>query len=286
MQSWTVSNDPGQTHTTEMDGSGLLNIADPKWFWNDPTQATETITCTATVTPPPGEGSAFTVTATQAVGVYLPTSVGKALGGQMTVDLNEPGSNGTDFWLYASPAPTQPGGMTWEATLAPPQNCPVKFDKGNIYLVQVITPNDGYIDNANQQWEDIFQGQLGLDTKWSYGGGWAVYEDDPYEPYYVSFDSPGMDLTRLQAIYGNQLSSFEDYIMYQPPNSQEYVPLRNFKWSINGTATIPSTNNWGDFKNPAGYVEPSGSVAQFTQSNSYPSWTQNSGNVPIPFVKF
>ena len=32
-QSWTVSSD--QSHTTEVDGSGPLNVASPAWYWND-----------------------------------------------------------------------------------------------------------------------------------------------------------------------------------------------------------------------------------------------------------
>jgi len=278
MQSWIVSSD--STHTTEVDGSGPLNIESPGWFWNDPKQATATITCTAIVQPPTGQGAAFPVTVSQAVGVYLPSWSASGNGGAMLVDQKEPAENGTDYWLHASPisGSGQIGGMEWAATLSPPVSSPVTFDKGNIYLVQVITPSVGYINTANQQYENAADGQSGIDTQWPYAGGWAVYEDDPYQPNYLSNDSPGLNLTNLQAIYGSEMSSFEDYIMYQPPNSSEYVPLGYFEWSINGTATIPSTNNWADFKNPAGPIEPSGSSVPFTPSNSYPSWTQNSGN--------
>ena len=165
--------------------------------------------------------------------------------------------------------------MNWQASCEPPSPCPVTFEKGTIYLVQIITPSEGY-NTSTQQYINSDSGQTGLDTTWPYG--WEVSEDDPYQPYYLTNDNPGIDLTSLSAIYGSEMSSFKDYIMFQPYGTSEYVPLGYFKWSINGTATIPSTNTWGDFKNPAGPIDPTDSAVEFTPSNIYPSWTQNNGD--------
>lgn len=194
-----------------------------------------------------------------------------------------PGGNNTDYWLTSDPISGSGlnAGMSWPATLAPPQGAPVSLGKGNIELVQLITPSGEYINSSNQEYQDGNQGLVGLDPppggSWPYG--WQTYEDDPDVPDYFTSDSPAGPLSGVQAVYGNKLDSFVDYIMYQPPNSPEYVPLGYFKWNVNGTATIPSTNNWADFKNPAGIVEPSGSYVSFTPSNTYPSWIRNSGDL-------
>jgi hypothetical protein len=282
MQSWTVSAD--QSYTTLVSGPGPMNVTNPEWFWNDANNSTEKISCTATVTPPAGKGSPFSVTASQTVGVWLPTWNAKGIGGQMLVDIPPPppygSGNGKDYWLQASPGsdPDEIGGMTWYAFVSPPTGCPVAFDSGELEIVQLIIPGDGYVDYTHTEYVLADEGQIGLDTSWPYG--WVQYEDTlrTIQPDYMSNDSPGIDLTNLLAIFGYVSETFNDYIMFQPPGSPQYVPLGNFTWSTNGAAIIPNSNSWSNYINPAGPIDPSGSFVPFTANNNFPSWIRNSGN--------
>jgi len=82
--------------------------------------------------------------------------------------------------------------------------------------------------------------------------------------------------------------SFTDYLLYQPPGTDvRWVPLANFTWSTNGSATIPSSGLWGDYivqgtpSDKAGTVG-AGTVSQFTNPpvkvnfksyHTHPKWT-------------
>ena len=268
-QSWTVSQD--QTTTTYVDGPGPLDIATPSWYWNDSHPTPETVSCMATVTPPAGEGSPFTVTATKQVTVMQPTVTATGTGGNMQVNTAQPGTNGSDFFLHAGPTGSyNNGGMDFTATVSPPTG--TTFGAGGLTMVQLIIPNDsfsGYNDFGilcNYTWS--LNGQEGLD------GGYPSPTWNTGAPFYSTFDSPGLDLTHYKATSVTMADQFEDYIMYTAPGSSQVVPVAHFVWSINGSASIPSSGNWADFTGSAGTVSPSGKDTPFASSNSFPSWTQ------------
>ena len=285
-QSWTADTPPiggnpaNPDATYEQDGSGPMNIANPGWYWNVKSSAgggnsvTATVTCTATVTPPAGQGAAFTVTLSQPVTVWTPTWNCTGIGGEQEVNNNHGGSNASQYWLYAGPTPQeiQSGigrGMTWNATVSAPA-APVTFGTGSLEIVQIIqgcTENyTYYVLGFPVTHTDPLNGQVGLDTSWPYG--WV--QSAPY----LSGDSPGLDLTYFNASNANMNFTFEDYLMYAAPSSVQYVPLGYFVWTTSGSATIPSTNNWANFANPAGTVSDSGSYTNFLPGNTFPTWTQ------------
>jgi hypothetical protein len=67
---WSVSGATFQSwNPTFIGGPGPLTNPTAHWYWNDPSQTIETVTCTATVTPPGGDGAPFPVTVTQLVTV-------------------------------------------------------------------------------------------------------------------------------------------------------------------------------------------------------------------------
>lgn len=276
-QSWTVSAD--QSHTTEVDGLGTTTNSTASWFWNDnlgsgKSQA-ETVTCTATVTPPAGQGTAFPITVTQKVTVYVPNWSCTGTGGTMQVNTESPNGNGTDYYLYAGPASGSDtgSGMYWNATVSAP-TAPVKFGAGVLELVQTETPNSTYTSLGGTVYNRSNNGQQGLDSQYPYG--WLP---QPTPPNYENGDSPvAVDLTTSSVFSAQLKPSFVDTLMYEPPNSSQYVPLATFPWSTNGSAQVPGTGNWADYgSGSAGVVAPSG-TQPFTASNAFPSWTKNVGN--------
>ncbi len=191
----------------------------------------------------------------------------------MLVGTAEPGSNGSDEWLYAAPVPAsgEPGGMSWYATVSPPA-APVTFGAGQLQLVQIVTIDAGYSVLNGDSYTCVENGQPGLDTSCPYP--WI----DVQPPTYATNDNPGLDLTSLKAVSAYLDDQFEDYLMYEPPGSgSQWVTVGHFVWSTNGFAYIPSTHNWADYGqyNLAGTVDPSSNAVKFAAGNTFPSWTQN-----------
>ena len=223
------------------------------------------MTCTATVTPPAGQGSPFTVTATQVVNVYVPTWTATGTGGSMYVNTYAANMNGAlTLW----------GNMTWNATVTTPQS-PVAFGTGSLQLVQLYSPDDDYytdfIPGPPIKHTDPNNGKTGLDTTYPYGMQYPstaiVQEPAPYS----NGDNPNFGVN--PSIYSvTNDSSFQDYLMYQPPGSSQWVTLATFTWYAFGTATIPAAG-WANYgPGPAGSIIPT-ATTQFTMDNTLPSWT-------------
>jgi hypothetical protein len=271
-------------------GPGPLNVATPSWYWNNMSSAgggnstTKTVSCAATVTPPAGQGSAFIVTATQPITVWNPIWNCTGIGGEVKVDTSDPVGNGTDYWLYAGPTPAElkPNfvtvdgvpigrGMTWNAAVAAP-SAPVAFGNGSLEVVQIIEElNEDYVTKIfgiSNTHNDPLDNQEGLDTSWPYG--WVQTTPD-----YLSGDSPDLCVSNPSSITSADMDiTFEDYLMYAAPGSVQYVPLGYYVWTADGSATIPSTNNWANFANPAGTVTDSNEYKNYLPGNSFPMWTQ------------
>ena len=200
------------------------------------------------------------MTASQVVNVYVPNWKATATAGTMRVDTKIPNGNGKDYWLYAGGP-----GMNWTASVSSP--LAGVFGDGTIELLQTVTPNESYTtaDGKVHNWSN--NGQNGLDTSYPYP--WARGA-----PAYSTNDSPGLDLTAVAAVAASDQDQFQDYLMYAPPGSSQFVPVAYSSWAINGSARIPATGNWADFSGSAGSV----SGGAFSTSNTFPAWTQNLGN--------
>ena len=249
-----VSGDENASY--ELDGPGPVNNPTAFWYWNDRHQSTETVTGRATVRPPAGQGAAFTVSVKQQVTVYLPKWTWYAVGGNMQVGTPNLLGSGTDYLLWTGPTAgsSEIGGMDWYATVSPPVG--TTFGAGILELVQICTLNMSYTDRDflgfthTHTWSQ--NGEVGLDTVYPYG--WTQGS-----PSYRSNDNPFIDLTSVNAIQATLGDQFEDFLMYFAPGSLQPVPLANFAWSTNGSASIPATNNWANFGTAsAGAVTPSG----------------------------
>ena len=262
--------------TYEVDGPGPLTNSTAGWYWNDLAKGTgnntqETVSCTATVTPPTGQGAALTVTATTPITVWTPVWTATGNGASVVVDNT---FQAPDFWLHAGPGPLDFGatrGMTWDATLSPP-SAPVPFGIGSLAIVQIITGCDqGMTSNTTPPLSipGPGNGQTGLDTSWPYG--WTISTTIVGGMKYESGDSPGIRVTNLRSAHDN--ISFEDYLMYCPPSSVQYVPLAKYIWSANMGASLPATGNWINFTGTAGTVTDAQKTGRFLPNNTFPAWT-------------
>lgn len=262
--------------TYEVDGPGPLTNSTAGWYWNDlangkGNNTQETVSCTATVTPPTGQGAALTVTATTPITVWTPVWTATGNGASVVVDNT---FQAPDFWLHAGPGPLDFGatrGMTWYASLSPP-SAPVPFGIGSLAIVQIITGCDqGMTSNTTPPLSipGPGNGQTGLDTSWPYG--WEISTTIVGGMKYESGDSPGIRVTNLRSAHDN--ISFEDYLMYCPPSSVQYVPLAKYIWSANMGASLPATGNWINFTGTAGTVTDAQKTGRFLPNNTFPAWT-------------
>jgi hypothetical protein len=274
LQSWVVVADSStQSHTTEVDGYGTATNSTLSWYWNDlgPKSTPETVTCTATVTPPAGQGEAFSVTATQKVTVYVPGWICTGTGGAVYINTEFGSGNGTDYYLYAGPAVDTTGrGMTWNATVSAPTGC-TALGTGGLEMVQTEIPSPTYTSSAGVAYKRSNDGQQGLDSSYPYPFPFSA-------PSYASGDSPNFNLTSNSAVAAQLTYSFVDTLMYEPPNSTQYVPLATYSWSTSGGAQLTGAEKWDNYgTDPVGAVTPSG-ITPFTASNAFPSWAKNVGN--------
>ena len=264
-------------------GSGPLTNATAHWYWNDPANKSETVTCTLTLTPPTGQGAAFNLTVTKNVSVQLPGWTASEIGGYMQVNSHCPSYTGNAF--YAGPtaaerASGQLGGMNWSANVM----SSALFASGTLTLVQLVTPQESYVTNTGVgvpgvTHNDPENGLYGLDTKYPYTWETQGSYQPPLTPVpYTTSDSPFLSALNSIASIG-MTHLFVDYLLFLPPGSDsKLVPLGTNSWSTNGNATIPSTNNWSDYatqhgSDTAGTVSPTTSTP-FTAGNIFPSWTR------------
>jgi len=154
--------------------------------------------------------------------------------------------------------------MAWQASVSSP--LPGVFGTGTIELVQTYTPGLSYTTADGTVHSFSLNGQNGLDSAYPYP--WATGA-----PVYTTNDNPGLNLTATAAVSGSLQDQFQDYLMYEPQGSSQFVPLANSSWTTSGSAHIPATG-WANFSGSAGTV----SGGSFSQSNTFPSWTQNVGN--------
>ena len=268
-QSWTVVSDPNnQSHTTETDGPGPLNVANPAWYWHEignNVGKPETVSCTVTVTPPAGQGGPFSISASQPVTVWVPNWDCTGTGGIMDVTFD-----GADYWLQAVPSLSgEDGGMDFRATVASP--LPGLFLNGTIQLVQLTIPIRT-ITVGGLTYQNYYQNQEGLDQSYPYG--WTAVPLGVTVPYYTR-DSPRTQVTNADA--ATMQDWFTDYLMYKPSGSAQWVTVGYFVWSLDGNAAKPQSGgaySWAYWSGTAGTVTPSGNAAPFSPSNSFPSWTQ------------
>ena len=277
-QSWTVSAD--QSTTTEVDGPGVLTNSTASWFWNDNlgsgNSTSETVTCTATVTPPAGQGAAFSVSVSQPVTVWVPIWSETGTGDGMYV-VNRTPTSSPDFWVEAGPTPggNDEGGMNWMGSVHSP--LPATFSDGTLIMAQLVIPGNSIVAQG-MHYHVSNNGQEGLDTSYP-------YPNENTGNLFASHDSPGIDLTNTvagcAAYSAVTQDQFEDYALFTPPGSSQCVPLGHFVWTTDGNVTEPYRSNiydWAYFgSGSAGSMNPSG-TRPFVQLNSFPSWTQNSGN--------
>jgi hypothetical protein len=186
------------------------------------------------------------------------------------VTTSAPGGNGIDYLLAVTPTQTElqngtsSRGMTWNAIVDPPTGCPVAFGSGSLIIVQVINSLDRSYSTIGGTRMDPDEGHTGLDTNYPYG--WV-----DGAPAYMSGDSLSIDLTAYDAIAATQNLTFEDYLMYFAPGSNQCVSLGHYTWT---TSANVSSHNWSTFPNPAGTVTDSNKTGTFLQSNEFPSWTE------------
>ncbi len=265
-------------------GYGPSTNPTAKWYWNDPNNASETVSCTVTLTPPAGQGNQFSVTATKTVAVQVPRWIGTETAGYMQVNTSAPNAQG-GFRLYAGPPAGQAGqagGINWTATTS----SPLPFNTGTLQLVQIITPYDGYNTSLvpGLTHSDPNNGLIGLDTQCPYGWASLPTNFGGGPTPYTSNDSPSLPLdnTRVSAVMQH---TFTDFLMFVPPGTDiQWVPLATSGWSTNGSATIPPSGNWADYvatygSDSAGTVSTSNG-GTFTAGNTFPTWTRiNTGQV-------
>jgi len=221
------------------------------------------------MTPPAGQGSPFTVTATQKVTVQVPTLTAYGTGSYMQVNTKAPHDTKYELW----------GSMDWTATFHTPTS--PAFGAGTIELVQIATSYQSDTTYTKPPVSELGPdyGSTGMDYGCPYNGQTCLETAQPY----ASNDNPGQKLTsggQTYAASASDTSTYTDYIMYMPPGADvQWVPLASFKWSTNGSATLPSMGNWSDYMvwmNPsdsAGTVDPHQSTP-FTRGNTFPSWTR------------
>ena len=249
------------------------------WYWNDLQGASETVKCTATVTPPSGEGSPFslTVTAPKPIKVQVPKYTFTATGGRMQINTAAPNENNV-LCLYAGGMAGGSSGVSWDATCTTPTT--PAFGKGSVELIQIATPNLSYTAYTGSmvpgaQHNDPENGKTGLD-------GQCPYPSSSYTeggPDFTSNDSPAAPLSNSMGSI-TMKHQFVDYLMYLAPGSTQAVPLATLTWGTNGSASIPSTGNWGNYavqngSDSAGTVTTTDSTA----GNTFPSWTLINGPV-------
>ena len=269
-------------------GPGPLTNSTAHWYWDDPIvkPTPETVTCTATLTPPTGQGTAFNVTATTKVTVYIPAYTAAGIGGDMEVnkaDLND--TSHYNLWAEATDQRFD-AGMNFQATVTTPS--PPAFGTGSLELVQLVTPNNSYTTVANPTTtvSDPNNGILGLDATYPYGYDIATEKLAPALTYQNN-DAPRMQLDGNVVLdVANKNGSYVDYLMYKPPGpDSQWIPLAQYNWSANGSATIPTTKNWADYVKQngtdiAGTVDPVG-VTDFTDivgPLNFPSWIHIDGS--------
>ena len=251
-----------------------------QWYWNDSANASETVKCTVTITPPAGQGPplSLVVTAPKPVSVQVPGFTFIGTPGHMHINTNAPNENGA-LCLYAGPSTGQTSGMNWTAT----STTPTLFGKGTVELVQIATPNLSYTAYTGSMTgalhNDPQNGQTGLDGQYPYPGSAEDEGATPAIPF-TSNDSPATPLSNSMGSITMQ-HQFKDYLMYAPPGSTQYVPLATMTWGTNGSATVPTTDNWFDYlsqngSDSAGTVTATASKA----GNTFPSWTLVDGPLP------
>ena len=210
--------------------------------------------------------------------MQVPGGFGYETGGYMQVNTNAPKFNGA-IAFYAGPSSGQAGGMNWTANVM----SSALFASGTIELVQVVTPNASYVNYTGvgvpgRTYNDPENGMFGLDTSYPYAWAATGSYQPPYNPVaYMTNDNPAIGLSSSFASVAMK-HQFTDYIMFQPPGSSEWVPLGTASWGTNGSATVPTTDNWGDYvkqngSDAAGTVIPTAQTP-FTQGNTFPSWAR------------
>ena len=251
--------------SSELDGPGTTTSETDSWYWNELTQTPETVDCAVTVSPPPSQGLPFIINLpTQDVTVMVPTWTATGSGGYMQVNGADPNYS-PNYSLWAGPH-----GMNFAASVTtPPQPA---FGQGKLELVQTITVNDSY-DSNGVHIPDPQNGQTGLDKVYPYSNS-MVNEPAPMS----TEDVPDISLSN-SITAATYMSTFTDWLMYEPPGSIQYVPLAIFSWGTHGSATIPPTNAWADYASYnngsdfAGAVNPTGKTP-FTPTNVFPGWKQ------------
>ncbi len=277
--SWSVSGTTFQDWQPASSSNSQASFYDPgpgtqtnstyHWYWNDSSQTTETVTCTAMVTPPAGQGYSFSVTATQKVGVYLPTinknsnfvGAGYIAPYQPTYPL----------WMVAEPSASMKSlnygeGSTWVTSVSMPST-PTFNGTGTYAYAQIIAPGETVTDINGVSHTGQRNGLEGLDGKFPYYSD--TYPADGRQ--YNDGDSPALPVSDVEK--SEQLTdTFHTYLMFMPPGSDSrWVPLAASLWLTNFNASLPSTGHWADFPSTQ-TVGPVSLGYDFVPRNTFPSW--------------
>jgi hypothetical protein len=278
-QGWAVSSD--QKTATLSPGPGPLTNPGASWYWNDPANTAETVTCAVTLTPPNGQGSPFTLTLTKNVSVMLPTYSCKNFEGKVTVT-----QNGQE--IQATPtASAYAHGETWFGNVQTPS----QFGGGGYWnYSQIITPNRTH--NYGFDVPCTENGKTGLDTISPYpaesGDGFNAGPDantkigwladnsqhrDGDSPSTFTYDSyPSNYGIASKVSIANE--KFSTYLMYVPPGGNvQPVPLHKIDWNWSATVTQPPSGWASLYGTSLGSVTSTSSAA----NNIHPTWAQLEG---------
>ena len=287
-QTWSADtpaiggNDYNPDASYYVDGPGPLTNSTVSWYWSDLHDEPEVVGCSITITPPPGQGQALYISLAKTVNVFVPDWAATGTGGYVKIGMHQ--LSGTNLEVFAGPtseniANGEPSGMNFEASVAFP--LPALFGPGSLELVQLVIPEYFYTRPDGSPRYCLDYQIEGLDSEYPFG-----WDQDATSQSYTGGDSPGFELSDLEMTSVTLKDQFEDYLMYLPPSpsqiapSSQYVPIAHFVWSVDGSATHPTTGLWSDYASQnngsdmAGTVTPSGAATEFLESNSFPEWTQ------------
>lgn len=278
-QQWSTTTPPIGTNPAnpnasyEVDGYGPSTNSTAHWYWNDPSNTTETVSCTATVTPPVGQGAAFPVTVTQKVLVVVPPHTFDQVEGAVGVITYQ----NVNYLAAAGTSAMYPRGETWTCSV----QTPTLFGAGgSCNLCQTITPSRSHTFDTGTI-SCTQNGKTGLDLK-------TPYAADPKDPYTVgtganagwpadnSQHSTGdVPKTAVMSDDGlktaNSIQVHEQFVttlMYIPPGSDvQPVSLGSKGWGWDADASKPA----------AGWVPGAGTLGTVSKkpvsgTNVFPSW--------------
>lgn len=268
-QDWEPSTSANSQASFYDPGPGTQTNSTYHWYWNDFSNAAETVKCTATVTPPTGQGAPFSVTVTQNVSVYVPirstnTNVvgdGRVLSSAISAHQTPAMMNNLEDF-----------GSSWTTSISMPTT--PAFGTGQWCYCQLITPGE-YVTSSGVQFEtkETTKGD-GLDATFPYQNS---PQDSGVESAdgntYHNGDSPRLSNLNSTVDDVTLTDTLHTYVMFKPPgNDVRWVPLSESHWDTDFKAYIPA-GGWSTFS-PSESAGPINLDYSFVRVNKFPMWTQ------------